>query len=210
MFAYCLNNPIISSDNNGAISFFSVCLFDDVINFQIVDYVIVYYNQNSQLNLDGQAYGQQYSSEAIYVDVSSYSDFVNAMKSIPSRHVNNIYLYLHSDYDNEKEDYRFVFYYAKYSYAENILSDISPISIQGDIYLFSCHGANLAPSLAQATGKNVVASYEGVSFSSGYARIGNKDYFLSWLYGDDTRGWWSFSPSGEAKQLTQGQFFYGG
>jgi len=210
MFAYCLNNPVNLSDTNGAISFFSICLCDNGNNNQIVDYVIAYYNQNSQSNLDGLAYGQQYSSEAIYVDDSSYSDFVNAMNSVPNRHVNNIYIYIHSDYDSNKEAYRFVFYYAKYSYAENILSDISSLSIQGDIYLFSCHGANLAPSLAQATGENVVASYEGVSFSRGYARIGTTDRIKSWLFGDDTRGWWLFSPSGDAKQLTQERFLYGG
>ena len=184
-------------------------VLDDVLHFQTYDYILLYFNENSDSNLDGFALSQKYSSSPQYRCVSSYEDFVTAMNEIPHRHTNNIYIYLHSDYDDKRNEFHLVFYYAMNYYAEDILSDISPLSIRGDIYLFSCHGANLAPFLAQATGETVIASYEGVSYKFGYACGGYKQRIREgWLFNVD-RGWWAFYPSGECEHLSQDCYLRG-
>ena len=156
------------------------------------------------------AYDQAYSSSNnLQLRVSSYSELVSALSSLPN-HVDNVYLYLHSDYDKELQQYCFVFYNGKYFGADDIIADIPALKIEGNVYLFSCHGANLAPSLSQATNRTVIASYEGVSFELGYACGGVKDRIVRLKLFWPRRGWWAFTPDGECEHYTKARYCTGG
>ena len=70
----------------------------------------------------------------------------------------------------------------------------------GVIYLFACHGATIAPALANATGHRVVATPQGVSFTEGgFAREGNWS-LLGALINGNSRGWFLFSPDGTSSE----------
>ena len=168
------------------------------VECKFLDIIIFYSHPDSTLNMDDIVNNQSYSSNYIAWSVSSYEELIEALNKIPSR-ANNVFLYLHSEKNRESKEsnkYCFTFYYAKYYFEDDISSTFPEINIHGNIYLFSCHGANLAQNIAKKTGQNVVATRQGVSFTrDGRARCGLFSIVES-VNNCEIVGWFTYTPSG--------------
>jgi RHS repeat-associated protein len=188
MFAYCLNNPVRFNDPYGRIANFNIAVSDG--RTSRTDVIIYYLNINSSKNMDTIAQNNNYSTKAKMIAVSSYDELRSAFDDCTTN-VKNIYLYLHGD------SHDISFYYNMNYSSVDITSDIPQIDISGQIYLFSCHGAqSVGPALAEATGENVVACNQGISFTKdGLARCGIKSYVEDFFLGRNL-GWDVFTPDG--------------
>ena len=195
MFTYCNDNPGNGRDPSGLKMWYIDTNCDgkpsEIPYYKDYELIIYYYNLSSEENLNYPAFNQGYSPKAKYVPVGSFTELVNALKSVPIG-IHNIYLYLHSDPG------QLAFYYNLNFDASKIEQGIPSVSISGDIFLFSCHGASIADAFSKATGRTVVATRQAVSFSSdGKARIGigkweELPYSIHYL----KIGWYAYSSEG--------------
>ena len=198
MFAYCGNNPVSRIDSTGSSfsSVFSVTCIDPGMGAQY-DYVVYYFHPESSQNLDRVAINNHYVSDTIFYSVGTFDELVAAINSVPG-YVDDVFIYMHSDESNLS------FYYAQYYSAEDIESSFNEVDIAGNIYLFSCKGGRgeLASTMAKATDCTVIASVYKVSFGTGFARCGWRNYWEDHSTEGDY-AWYSFSPVGGKEPYSQ-------
>ena len=190
MFAYCTDNPVNGADPNGQWMWYidtdGNLKASELPYYKGYDLIIYYFNLSSSENLNTPAFNQSYSSKARYVPAGSFTELTNALENTPIG-IRNIFLYLHS------EPGHLVFYYDLNYDSDIIEREVPMISISGDVYLFSCHGASIAGAFSKATGQTVVATPQAVSFTpNGKARMGYSSYIQDRFSLKDT-GWYSFS-----------------
>ena len=187
---------MVTKDSSGCIAQLSIIEDGSGDQWSLVDYVVYYYHPSSSVNMDLLAAGNPYSTNPRYQAAGSIDELSAALQNTPRR-TSNVFLYLHG------EPNRLVFYKGLYLYNNEIQGKIPSLSISGDIYLFVCEGATIAPEIASATGENVIATYQGVSFNAaGFARIGLAEDTVFSHYNYYHRGWWEFSPNGNQKRVS--------
>jgi hypothetical protein len=137
-----------------------------------------------------------FEPNTLFIPTSTFEEFVHALNSAPG-YVDDIFVYLHGD------DMNLSFYYAQYFSADKIGDAINEISINGDIYLFSCKGGRgkLASAIAKSTNCKVIASMYKVSFDSRAARCGWINY-LQDVMEHGLYSWYSFEPNGVKEPIS--------
>ncbi len=161
MYAYCNNNPTNLSDYTGSMPVRNtMAMMTDGGGKSITKTALVlYYNTGKSFTKQATeqfAFGEYYDQ----VDAIGFST-MNDLQSEWNRmnEVDDVYLYIHG------RDGTIYAHSEGKRLDSNSMNELSTNKISGTLYLFACHGYDVAEAMARSNNCNVVSCDNGVSFS---------------------------------------------